>query len=141
MTSYSPLDVSEHPREKRRVHWSEQLESVEEFKELELTGFGGANDDDDDDDDEVVVDLHKAGSSSSSSSSSNSSKEIDEIDLDENSPLVERIRAISKLAAPVITSFFLSLGMASKTMPHAFEIISVSSHLVLFQFLSPLCAV
>ena len=47
MTSYSPLDVSEHPREKRRVHWSEQLESVEEFKELELTGFGGANDDDD----------------------------------------------------------------------------------------------
>ena len=140
MTSYSPLDVSEHPREMRRVHWSEQLESVEEFKELELPGFGGANDDDDDDDDEVVVDLHKAGSSSSSSSS-NSSKEIDEIDLDENSPLVERIRAISKLAAPVITSFFLSLGMASKTMPHAFEIISVSSHLVLFQFLSPLCAV
>ena len=132
MTSYSPLDVSEHPREKRRVHWSEQLESVEEFKELELTGFGGANDDDDDDDDEVVVDLHKAGSSS---------KEIVEIDLDENSPLVERIRAISKLAAPVITSFFLSLGMASKTMPHAFEIISVSSHLVLFQFLSPSCAV
>ena len=50
MTSYSPLDVSEHPREKRRVHWSEQLESVEEVKGLELTVRGN------EDDEEIEVD-------------------------------------------------------------------------------------
>ena len=98
MTSYSPLDVSEHPREKRRVHWSEQLESVEEVKGLELTVRGN------EDDEEIEVDFHK-------SSSSSSSNDEEDIDVDIDSPLYDRLKALAKLAAPVITSFFLSIGI------------------------------
>ena len=93
-TSYSPLDVSEHPRGERRVHWSEQLESVEELKELELTERGS------DDDEEVEIYLQKSSSGS----------EEEQLDIEVDSPLFERLKSLAKLAAPVITSFFLSLG-------------------------------